>query len=440
MAERYMAIAETMNGGFSDFKPFPHQFYVTMDPQGVRSVLGVSDEGVVRPVSEDLVTDSIMSYCAHELASVEGYRFDQGTAKKCMLYWKGTTEPIEEPALLREKSDPGLCYRRLPFDFIADPNLCPRMGELLGRCSNADALQIFIGSLFFEQANRHQYVWLWGAGGDGKSSFLSVLTKIMGNQYHAEDANSSTSKFWLSSFVNKRLVGFPDCNNYALPLSGLFKSITGDDLVRVERKHKDATSTRLRCKIIVLSNQPPQLSGSASDLRRAIICEVQPLRVEVDPDYQEKLWQEAPYFIGCCKARYLEACGKHGPIPADMAEAVLLASESEEVYEQVFTAHFARCGFNHEEYRGVPAHVVHMKMQMEKLVSTHDQRGFKLYIKRKYGVRYRRLNNGGYYYGLRMLTPTEQSDAKRVFLTKEDVEKIATVHCIENRQHGKLDS
>jgi phage/plasmid-associated DNA primase len=425
MTDRYLAIAEAMNRGWSDFKPFPESFHLFQDPNGVKVLLQSDPDGVVRFVSEETITEAIVRYCTHELAKEEGYRFDFATAKKCMQFWKAVTEPVAEPQLLREKSEPGLCFKRLPFDLTPDPDRCPVTSEFLSRCGNADALQIFLGGLLVENASRHQYVWCWGLGGDGKSSLLRMIARFLGDQYHAEDANFTDSKFWTSAIIGKRLVGFPDCNNYALPMTGLFKSMTGDDKVRVERKNKDPYSTQLRCMVMVLSNQPPQLSGHKADMRRAIICEVQPIRGDEDQDYDEKLWQEAPYFFGCCKARYLEACAGGKKIPVDTMPAEMIALESEEVYEQAFNAHFKRCGVSHyDKGHAIPAHILKRWIEVEGIKKGSEQRKFVLYIKRKFGVRYARSASGGFYYGIKLLEASEKEAALRSFVPDDVVEKL----------------
>lgn len=409
--------------------PFPHSFLVVGDPDGQKSFLQILENRTVKAIHDDLVIDAILCYCANQLAKHPSFRFDHGQAKKCMLFWKSVTPPAPRPAQLLELSEEGLCYRRLPFDSVADSNRCPVFCEFLSRIDNADALQIFIGSWFFPDSDRHQYVWIWGQGGDGKSSILRFADRVLGDQYHAEDATSAKSQFWLSSFVNKRLVAFPDCNNYALPMSGLFKSITGNDRVRLERKNKDATSGVLNCKVMVMSNQPPKLSAQRADMRRAIICEIQPIRGEERTDYDDLIWEEAPFIIGCCKARYLEACKDGKKIPVNTHAAEMLAYEAEEVYEQAFTEHFARCGISHDDKRfAVPAYVVKNRIEISGLKTGQEQRDFYLYMGRRYGVRYKRSASGGYYYGIRLLDATEQRESRKNYIDLEEDAKPGNVH------------
>lgn len=326
------------------------RFYVTEPEKGARRVLWDMGGSVVKYCPDAAVTAAIMRYTDGR----KGYCFEPRRAVDCMKHWLLTTEPIEEPPIIRMKSDRGLCFHRLPFD--PDPVRImnhPIFDEFLSRCTNATALADWIGSLFDLKSDRQQYVWLYGDGHNGKGTLLRFLAKCFGPSYLA--TSPSKDKFWTASLVGKRLVSFPDIADGYFPASPMFKMLTGDDQIPIRPMYKDGFSAPINCKFIFASNNLPELTSQKADTRRAIYCEIKPIKVSPDPKYEEMLWDEAPYIIGTCLSEYKERYRNHGPINVESDSLDAVIEQSELDFNAVFSRYFATpktaiCGENEREW------------------------------------------------------------------------------------------
>ena len=167
----------------------------------------------------------------------------------------------------------GYAWQRLSFDPLPDAPAPKLFASLMQRTSAEEALSIklFIGSLFDYTSSRHQYLYLHGLGGDGKSTLIAAMfamfadMNVMTMQGDSLDGTHSTA-----ALEGVRLVAFPDCNRPSLPSTGVFKQVTGDDMVTINPKMKEMRNIRLHCKVVISSNDAPQLAGGNADWRRIL--------------------------------------------------------------------------------------------------------------------------------------------------------------------------
>lgn len=167
----------------------------------------------------------------------------------------------------------GWAWQRLGFDPLPDAPAPELFASLMKRTSEEEALSIklFIGSLFDYSSSRHQYLYLHGLGGDGKSTLIAAMFAmfadmgVMTMQGDSLDGTHSTA-----ALEGVRLVAFPDCNRPSLPSTGTFKQVTGDDMVTINPKMMAMRNIRLHCKVVISSNDAPQLAGGNADWRRIL--------------------------------------------------------------------------------------------------------------------------------------------------------------------------
>lgn len=325
--------------GISNWPKFPYNFKCIEDDRGVRVPLLISEGRVCSYYSLIGVRNAIMQYAKHDLA-LAGVNIDMSdaNAKDFAAFWLGTTKPIKlnDIEMIAQKKDDVLCWRRLPFDLDFDEfSSTPTFNEMFKRFSNASALKAFIGSLFFKEADRQQYLWLYGEGRTGKSSLATFLREILGEKtcVDARIDKSQPNQFWTSSLADARLVLFAECENAAFVKSGLFKSLTGNDAVPMERKGEALFSGKLICKFLFYSNERPGLGSSSADRRRVMYCVADQFdeTLKIPPNvYHRKLLAEAPAFLGECYNLYLKLCPDHGEIPTANEHIESLISENEQ--------------------------------------------------------------------------------------------------------------
>lgn len=115
-------------------------------------------------------------------------------------------------------------------------------------------------------------IYLVGAGGNGKGSFLRLLEMLVGHQ----NTHSTTlhdlceNTFELANIYKKRLIICPDEDKRIGGLSR-FKSITGGDSIRGEKKGKDAFKFRFEGLVAIASNDPIFLGDTSYGLSRRLI-------------------------------------------------------------------------------------------------------------------------------------------------------------------------
>jgi hypothetical protein len=263
------------------------------------------------------------------------------TAKTASKDWMFSAVPVDKPAMVLFKDEPGLCYHRLPFN----PNLdmdTPLFDELMSRCSDPMALKCFIGSIFVPESDRQQYLWMYGGGRNGKGCTIRLLNKLLGSAVMPKiPPTESTIRFWMHSLLGKRLITMSDCDAQTFITKGEFKMLTGGDLVPIEVKGGFEFSADLSCKFLIASNDKPEISRQLSDLRRAIDVTFDPIPCEPDGTYEDRLWLEAPGIVARCLECYQEEVGpKHGSIPTDKEAIDDLVEENESDMQEFFDRYF----------------------------------------------------------------------------------------------------
>ena len=247
-------------------------------------------------------------------------------------------EKIREYAF---KSEDVFTFCRIPFDPCKEIQPTPTWDDLLSSFSNTEGLKAWVGSLFYSDSDRSQYLWLYGKGRNGKSTMARVISKLLGRFVASVNApeGESARKHFTCSLLGKRLAVFDDfkigkgADNFMR--SGLFKSITGGYKVPVEKKFQMAYDTELNCKFLFTANSKPKVSMEISDQRRLIFCEAAQRDIVHNPQFEPMLVKELPEFISNCMLIYKATCPNNEPIKCDMEQATKVAEEYTE-YEEAF--------------------------------------------------------------------------------------------------------
>lgn len=332
--QKLSQIIEYASGGES--KKFIDRFYVTEPEPGKRIILKNLGNNIVRYVDQQAVVSSLLSYIREFLAPSKELALTHHDAVECVKYWLNTTNVIDEPKFLGEKDDPSLCFTRLSFNYSDEPRDTLVLDELMGRCSNGDALKQYIGSLTIEDSSRFQYAWIYGSGGEGKGSLGRGLSSIFGSSCitMAVPRTDGQKQFLAHSLQGKRVCVFPECSNFAFPNDPLFKQMTGGDMVFFEQKGKMGFSGQLNTKFVFFSNDRPGIAGTDANLRRIIYSQISKPTVRYPSGiYDALIAQEMPSFIIKCRNLYLEKCPNNEDISFEDDTTKELIDDNEEQYE-----------------------------------------------------------------------------------------------------------
>lgn len=343
-ADFYKTIARAINRDpFNFLGDFPKTLHTVELKSGVRLPVKETSPGVVEITEEEMVMYSIIDYC-HNLVTPSGkeqYSFTVKEAKEATQFWIAHTKPIPTPKMVRWADEEGYTYRRLPWPLATGET--PVFDEMMSRTTNKDALMAFIGSLFVEDADTQQYVWIHGQGQNGKSALTRFLKDALGIAYRAlmVPKGEGAMRFWTLNLLDCRLGVFADTNDTDFITGGLFKSLTGGDPIPCEIKGGAQFTNEMNCKFIFLSNSRPSIASEKADMRRLILCEMEEIKCEPDPNYARKLWAEGGYFLSKCLHTYALMCPNNKQIPVNNSEDVSdWVSSVEEEFETFLQQYF----------------------------------------------------------------------------------------------------
>ena len=331
-ADLYLAVSQAINRTPASTLryQFP-RFGVFCPALGTRLAVAIGKDDVLTVVQLSVVADEILR-ATKSLG--EAFAWDYKGCLEASTYWLHESMPLSGISQIRWLSEPGYTFRRLPFDAKEGPHPC--WDEVLDRMTNAKSFMAFIGSLFDPRSDRQQYLYLYGEGMNGKGAIDRFMSWVFGPGYRSEVTPAPGDKFWTAGLIGSRLVSFPDTNSAGFPASGLFKSLTGGDGVRIERKYGESYTAKLNCKFMFSSNELPDLSSERADMRRCILCTLGPIAQAPMAEYEDLLRLDAQTFITSCIVEYGRQVSEPGKqIPVDAVELEGWVDMLEEKYQVV---------------------------------------------------------------------------------------------------------
>jgi len=207
-----------------------------------------------------------------------------------MINFKNGVLDIEAGTLL-EHSPKYNFTTVLPFDY--DPEASAPAWEkfikdvTLDRKDLADILHEYMGYCAYGGEYRyHKALVLSGGGKNGKSTFVDVLTAIMGRSNSSNVPLTSLSRdVFAMADMHGKLVNIseeepPSC----FKETGVFKNLTGNNIVRAQRKFKNPFMMLSRAKIVITYNELPFISDKTTGMRRRLLIVPFDLDLERHPE------------------------------------------------------------------------------------------------------------------------------------------------------------
>ncbi len=380
-----LMMGEEINGLRRQGYVFPRRFLVTDN----WLLLEASDEGIVKFCERQDIYGAVSKFLDTNIRD-ESYKWTAKNIRDFVDHWIYLAPQIPLPKSWAFASDAALTFHRLPWD-LNESGPTPVWDELLGRMGNAQAFRLWIGSLFEDKSDRQTYIWLYGTGQNSKGAIMRFLRGVFGPAYASEVVPGRSDRFWTHGLLGKRVVAFPDTNDVGFPASGLFKSLTGDDAIRMEIKGGATFSSELVAKFLYASNDRPELSSECADMRRAILCSLEPIVGEPDPNYGEKLWLEGGAFLGGCHRDFL-ACGG-GIVKGDPAALAAWVAGLEDHFDSILHENFVLYNDHIYDIEVPKKDLPRIEAKMMSFVvhkcfnKRSDIRGFYNFLERKYGIK-----------------------------------------------------
>lgn len=153
-------------------------------------------------------------------------------------------------------------------------------------------LEIIGYTLYPHDYPLHKAILLVGEGSNGKTTYLNLVEKILSRQNVASvnltQLDPRTDRFASSDLYGKLANISSEPIKTAYFDATLFKRLTGEDLIRFERKHRDAFYGHNYAKMIFSANELPRVTEDTYAFwRRWIVLEF-PNRFPPDPEYFDR--------------------------------------------------------------------------------------------------------------------------------------------------------
>jgi putative DNA primase/helicase len=241
----------------------------------------------------------------------------------------------------------------LPFDYDPHNRDVTEWETFLSSIwpNNTDAiacLQEMFGYLVAGGTKLHKIMMIIGPRRSGKGTIGRVLNKLLGAENCCGPTLGSLSgDFGLAPLLGKSLATIPDARFAAGQKKVVERllMVSGEDVVTVDRKHKDAVECILPTRFLIMSNELPALEDASSALssRFVLLTMCNSFLGHEDHDLQEKLIAELPGILNWALDGWVRLNkSKRFTIPSSSKSAL---AELEELGSPVATFADEQCEF-----------------------------------------------------------------------------------------------
>lgn len=192
------------------------------------------------------------------------------------------------------------------------------LNDLTGNEQSAQHLIEIIGYCFYRSYAPFQTITvLQGSGENGKSTFLNILNKILGednvSNVTLQDLGNKQNRFASSSLFQKEANLFADVDSEFIKSTGILKALTGGDRLSAEFKGKDNFMFVNFAKLIFSANELPAFSDFTAGFERRL--NVIPFNCVIDEAFKQKhnlkaIENEIPLFAVHCMKEFKKALDK----------------------------------------------------------------------------------------------------------------------------------
>ena len=138
---------------------------------------------------------------------------------------------------------------------------------------NMRTIYEWMGYLFYGQYKLQNVLFLYGGGGTGKSTLISMMQELVGRQSTSAVSLETlvNSEFAVASLVGKTANFDADAKPEYLADAGLFKKLSGEDETYANPKSKPGFSFRNKAKLTFSMNELPRMSDTSGGMARRVI-------------------------------------------------------------------------------------------------------------------------------------------------------------------------
>lgn len=343
------------------FRAFPYSMLV-VNPEkiGDPQIIAIDMNNTCHRMSLEEFSAEIVRQMA-VLSTVTGfglYFCNSARARAVAQFWSDRrARTLVMPQSVTFSDDPNPAFHRLTFPRpAASPSLelCPTWGDILGRLGeNAAPFAAWVWSLFEEDSDRKQAVYIFGEKDCGKSRVSEALGRMMGSVTPSKGSFCTLSsqyiegRWGVSGLVGKRLCAIDEAVPSFLG-SSRHKALTGSKDQHAEDKGKPGFTVSINTKFLFTSNQAPECASRGDTLERLIVCRMVThgkSSQDLIPDMQfdSLLDYELPAFLAVCRACYEPYKGGKR-LACDYTELQAAMDEHEQFEDALFNRLFEVAG------------------------------------------------------------------------------------------------
>lgn len=186
---------------------------------------------------------------------------------------------------------------------------CPRWENFLYEIFRYDLglinyIQKVFGYCLTGSTREQDFYLLYGAGANGKSTFIKTMMALLGSDYAKQTSagallakHNETAGEEIAVLQGARMVATVEMEEGKKLAEGLVKQLTGGDRIRARRLYSNSFEFTPTFKIFMAANHKPRITGTDSGIWRRI--KLIPFMVSIPEDQQdqelgERLVQELP--------------------------------------------------------------------------------------------------------------------------------------------------
>jgi P4 family phage/plasmid primase-like protien len=217
----------------------------------------------------------------------------------------------------------GLARAPDPLDYMTKTTVCsaaprgtphPQWSAFLDRITAGNAelqgfLQRYVGYCCTGLTTEHTFVFAYGTGANGKSTFINTIARIFGDYATVADmgtfiaSNTERHPTDLAKLRGARLVVAQETQRGRRWDESKIKALTGGDRLTARFMRQDFFDFVPTFKLFICGNHKPRLSSVDEAMRRRLLLVPFTVRIppgERDPDLAEKLWGERAAILRWC--------------------------------------------------------------------------------------------------------------------------------------------
>ncbi|MES1185090.1 MAG: phage/plasmid primase, P4 family [Myxococcales bacterium] len=199
------------------------------------------------------------------------------------------------------------CTRLAPVNWEPSAE-CPKWLDFLTWAMQGDSdrvayLQRFFGLCLTGDAEHELAHFFWGDGGNGKTTAIKTLEKILGDYARRAPARvlmqrkHESHPTELAGMCGRRLVVFAETNENQTLDEQMLKLVASKDVISARRMHEDFWDYAPTHKAVLLTNNRPRIRGQDEGVwRRIVLLEwgASVTEANKDPHYADRFDAELP--------------------------------------------------------------------------------------------------------------------------------------------------